>query len=919
MLTYRIGVLAAGYLIVGLIANAPDMGAQPKADPEATFKRADANSDGKVSRDEWRKLTENAPKFKTSGLKGGDFIFDRLDENRDGFLTLEEYKKVGELGQGKGFPKKDFFGKKETPKKDPNPGSNTTPDKPITADQLAFFEKSIRPVLIKECYSCHSADAEKVKGNFLLDTRDGIRKGADNGPAVVPFDAKRSVVIKALKHVDEDLAMPPKKKLDDSVIADFEKWIAMGAPDPRDGSAKVAKNEIDIEKGRQFWAFQPVKKPTAPTVKDASWPKSDIDRYILASLEAKGLKPVADADARTLLRRVYFDVIGLPPTPEDTELFVKEYAAKPQAALEAVVDKLLVSPQFGERWGRHWLDVARFAESSGRANNFSYPHAWRYRDYVIDSFNKDKPYDQFVREQLAGDLLSAKDDAQKAEYLVATGFLAIGPKTHNERNRTQFAMDLADEQIDATFQAFNALTVACARCHDHKFDPIPQKDYYAVAGIFRSTETCFGTIRIIQNNQVAPLITLPKDANVVIPHETLTAERRAGIDKQIQDVRDAIAKIDNKSQNAFLQRIIQQGRISQLQSQLALYESDGTPKPIAMGARERSFAQDSPIYNRGEIDQPGSTVKRGFPQVMTSKQPSIGRSNSGRKELAEWIASKDNTLTARVMVNRIWLHLIGHGLVGTPDNFGASGQTPSHPALLDSLATQFVDNGWSVKKMIRSIVLSHTYQLGSQYDEKNFEVDPDNVLVWRIPKRRLEAEALRDSMLLMAGRLDLTPPKGSPVARRGEGNAGGFGGGGGPFGKGGGGDQASNDAHRTVYMGIIRDQVPEVLTIFDFPDPSLIIGERPITTIPAQSLYLMNNPFVIRQAEGLADKLLASGDDDAGKLTRAYQLAFSRPPSEKELKAAQDFIASYGKTQTKRATWTALTQALIASAEFSHR
>ncbi len=909
MLLYRIGILTAGCLLAGFIATAPEIGAQPKFDPEQSFRRADSNNDGKISRDEWKKFVENAPKFKVNP-KGGDFIFNRLDSNNDGYLTLDEYKRIAELGQGKGFPKKD------TPKKEPDATVNAPPDKPITADQLAFFEKSIRPVLVKECYSCHSADAAKIKGNFTLDTRAGIRKGGDNGPAVVPSDTKKSLIIKALKHTDQDLAMPPKKKLADEVITDFEKWVAMGAPDPRDGSTKVAKNEIDIEKGRQFWAFQPIKKPNVPAVKDAAWPKSDIDRHILAGLEARGLKPVADADARMLIRRVYFDLIGLPPTPEETELFVKEYAARPQAALEAVVDKLLASPQFGERWGRHWLDVARFAESSGRANNFSYPHAWRYRDYVIDSFNKDKPYDQFIREQLAGDLLPSKDDAEKAEHIVATSFLAIGPKTHNERNRRQFEMDLADEQIDATFQAFNALTVACARCHDHKFDPIPQKDYYAVAGIFRSTETCFGTIRIIQNNQVAPLITLPKNSGVVIPHETLTAERRASIDKQIQDIRDAIAKIDNKSQNAFLQRIIQQGRISQLQSQLALYESDGTPKPIAMGVRERSFVQDSPVYNRGEIDQPGATVRRGFPQVLTTNQPSIGRSGSGRKELADWIASKENPLTARVMVNRVWLHVIGRGIVATPDNFGASGQTPSHPALLDMLAMQFIDSGWSVKKLIRSIVLSRTYQLGSQFDDKNFDVDPDNVLVWRMPKRRLEAEALRDSMLQLADRLDLTRPKGSPVARRGEGNAGGFGG----FRpKGGGGDLASTDTHRTVYMAIVRDQVPEVLTVFDFPDPSLIIGERPTTTIPAQSLYLMNNPFVIRQAESFADKLLASGDDDNGRLTRAYQLAYSRPPSEKELKNAQRFLAEYGKSQTKRATWTALAQALMASAEFSHR
>ncbi len=324
--------------------------------------------------------------------------------------------------------------------------------------------------------------------------------------------------------------------------------------------------------------------------------------------------------------------------------------------------------------------------------------------------------------------------------------------------------------------------------------------------------------------------------------EPLTAERRTAIEKQITDVRDQISKV-TAGQNAFIQRILLQSRVTTLQSQLAQYESDGTPKPLAVGVRESRLASDSRLYVRGERSQPGETVKRGFPQVMTARQPSINR-GSGRRELADWIASKDNPLTARVMANRVWLHLIGRGLVATPDNFGANGQAVSHAALLDHLALSFADNGWSVKKLIRTIVLSRAYQLSSHFDEKNFEADPDNVLVWRMPKRRLEAEALRDTMLALAGRLDLTPPKGSTVARGGEGNVG--------FrGRGGfGGDPLAIDTHRTVYQSIIRDGVPEMLTLFDFPDPTLIIGERATTTVPAQSLYLMNNPFVIRQAEG---------------------------------------------------------------------
>jgi hypothetical protein len=789
-------------------------------------------------------------------------------------------------------------------------------DKPPTAEQLSFFEKSIRPVLVRECYGCHAPTAMKVRGGLLLDTRDGIRKGGDNGPAVVPGDVKKSLMIKAIKHTSDELKMPPKKKLGDDIVADFEKWINMGAPDPRDGTVKVTKVEIDIEKGRKFWAFQPPKKSAIPAVKDAGWAKTDIDRFILAGLEAKNLKPVVDADARTLFRRLNLDLTGLPPTPEEVEAFAKEYGAKPQAALEAAVDKLLASSAFGERWARHWLDVARYAESSGRSVNFAYPHAWRYRDWVIAAFNADKPYDQFIRAQLAGDLISTKDDREKAANLIATSFLAIGPKTHDERNRQQFQMDVIDEQIDATFQAFQGLTVACARCHDHKFDPIPQKDYYAVAGIFRSTDTCYGTVRVFQNNHPSSMINLPRDAGVTMPLEPLTADRRTGIEKQISDVREQISKIQtgtgSNAMNAFIQRILLQSRITQLQSQLDLYESDGTPKPLSMGVRERFIGSDARLLVRGELAQQGETVKRGFPQVVATKQPWITE-GSGRRELADWITSKDNPLTARVMANRVWLHLIGHGLVATPDNFGASGQRPSNQELLDHLALSFADNGWSVKKLIRSVVLSRTYQLSSRFDSKNFESDPDNVLVWRMPSRRLEAEALRDSMLAVAGRLDRSPPKGSSVAQGGEGNVS-F-----RFRRPGGGGAGGDPTHRTVYLPIIRDGIPEVLTLFDFPDPSLIIGERATTVVPAQSLYLMNNPFVIQQAGAAADRLLAGSEDDAGKLTKAYLLFYSRQPSKKELETAEKFITDYSKQHARRTAWTALCQAFFASAEFSHR
>ena len=897
---YRLTFPLFGLLTALIISNSDDLGAQPpKIDPEIVFKKADGDGDGKISKGEWKKFADNAPKLKDNA-KGGDFLFNVLDTNKDGSITLEEFKR---FGPPNGM-KKNFDPKTEPKKEQP------VVEQPATAEGLAFFEKSIRPVLVKECYSCHSAESEKVKGGLRLDTRVGLRQGGDNGPSLISGNAAKSLLVKALKHVD-DLAMPPKKKLEDAIVADFEKWITMGAPDPREGSAKVAKNEIDIEKGRQFWSFQPVKKPTVPNVKNAAWATSDVDRFLLAELEAKGLEPVADADAYTLVRRISIDLTGLPPTPEEIDAFVKEHAASPKAALEKLIDRLMESPRFGERWGRHWLDVARYAESSGKQANFTYRNAWRYRDYVIAAFNKDKPYDEFIREQIAGDMLKPRDDAHKAELLIATGFLAIGPKAHNERNPQQFQMDVVDEQIDATFTAFQGLTVACARCHDHKFDPIPTKDYYSLAGIFRSTETCYGTVRVIQNNHPSDLLNLPKGSNAVAGLEPLTATRRASIEKQLADVKDQMEKVPAADRFGSFNGIRLRIQITTFESQLAMYEADGTPKLQAMGVREKTFTSDSKVYIRGELDQPGETVQRGLPQVLVAKQPTIAR-GSGRLELANWLASSENPLTARVMANRVWLHLFGRGLVVTPDNFGASGQKPSHPALLDHLASTFVDNGWSVKKLIKSLMLSHAYQLSSQYDEKNYEQDPDNVLVWRLSKRRLEAESVRDAMLSISGLLDSKAPEGSPLGRNGDGNVGlalRFR----PI------DSFATDPHRSVYLPIVRDQLPEILSLFDFPDPSLITGERAVTTIPAQSLYLMNNSFVIKQAETTAEKLLATTGSDVEKIQRAYLTFFSRPATVKEVTAAQSFLEQYGKRQSQRGTWSALTQALFASAEFAHR
>ncbi len=819
-------------------------------------------------------------------------------------------------------------------------------DKP-TPDQLAFFEKKIRPVLVEQCYKCHSAEAEKIKGGLTLDTRDGTRRGGETGPIIQPGNPDRSKLIASLKHKNPDTAMPPKGKLADSVIADFEAWVKMGAPDPRDGKAAAApkKYEIDLVKGREFWSFKPVVRPEVPRNRDPKGNSSAIDAFITAELSKKGLTQAAPADKRTLIRRVYLDLTGLPPGPEEVEAFVADTAAN---AFEKVVDRLLASPHFGERWGRHWLDVARYAESTGKTVNMNYPHAWRYRDYVIAAFNSDKPYDQFIKEQLAGDLLQTDDPKARAERIIATGFLAIGAKTLNENNGLQFELDIADEQIDVTTQAFLGITAACARCHDHKFDPIPQKDYYALAGIFRSTETCYGTVRFVQSNRPSPTIPLPKDCGLPAgTTDTLTAGEKARIEKQIEDLNKQIADATDP-----IRTILPRGQVSLLRARLDAFDSEGNPKMLAMGVRDKPVGKggfgpkdgfapkgpfgrpgtftiaDSPVYDRGEPDKPSATrVPRGTLQVLSKSPLRVTSGQSGRLDLANWIASKENPLTARVMANRVWLHLFGRGLVPTADNFGAAGQPPTHPELLDYLAQSFMDNGWSVKKLIKSVVMSHAYQLDSKNDPKNYEIDPDNAYVWRMSPRRLDAEAMRDSMLAVSGQLDPKPPVGSPVAKAGEGPAGGRG----PLGGGGGALAVANDprnAHRSVYLPIVRDNLPDALALFDAPDPSLIVADRPTTTVPAQGLFLLNNPFVIRSAEAAADKLLKNTTTDTERVRQAYLAFYGRPPSEKELQNATQFLKAYQEQLAKdrvpqlrreRETWSAFTQALFASAEFQYR
>jgi hypothetical protein len=815
-----------------------------------------------------------------------------------------------------------------------------TPDAPVAgkvdAGGVEFFEKHIRPVLSQKCYGCHSTESGKTKGGLLLDTREGIRAGGDSGHAVVPGSVKDSLLIKALRYTDKEIAMPPKKeggKLPDDVVAKFEQWVQMGAPDPRENTAGkiVVRKTWDLEEGRKFWAYQPPKAVAVPTVKDAAWPRGDVDRFLLAAMELKGLHPVADADKATLIRRVYFDIIGLPPRPEEVDAFVKDNSPN---AYAKIVDRLLASPQFGERWGRHWLDVARYGESSGKERNYTFPTAWRYRDWVIAAMNADKPYDQFIREQVAGDLMPHTTPEQRDQLVIATGFLAIGTKSLNEKNRELFRMEMVDEQIDTTTRAVLATTVACARCHDHKFDPIAQKDYYAMAGIFKSSQTYFGIEGNAKNKHGSSLIPLSTVEKMPAPSPGAAAtspppaapkldfkQKLARLERRNPKAAERIKALPPAKQEQVMERIM--ARIAEnappVKNAYAAPANTST-KPECMGVLD-ARPGDARLLVRGEIDQPADMIPRGFVPVLTNgTPPKIPGTASGRLELANWLTDPTNPLTARVMVNRVWQHLFGEGLVGTADNFGTTGEKPSNPALLDTLAVQFMREGWSVKSFIRSIVQTRAYQLSSASDSKAMSMDPDNHLLWRQAPRRLDAEAIRDAMLAASGQLDATPAQGSFVAIVGEAYVG----------RGVKPEAFTNyeSNKRSVYLPIVRDNVPEVLDLFDFAEPSLVIASRDVTNVPSQALYLMNNRFVRERADALAQRVLATPLDFPGRINLAHQLTLGRAATTSEFQRAHAYLLSEAralipardtsKEAAAQQSWATFCQALFASAEFRY-
>ncbi|KAF0178375.1 MAG: hypothetical protein FD161_1924 [Limisphaerales bacterium] len=784
----------------------------------------------------------------------------------------------------------------------------------LPREQLEFFEKKIRPVLVERCYECHSAAAKKNKGGLTLDTRDGVLKGGDAGPALVPGDPEKSKLIEAVRYKNRDLQMPPKSPLPPDQVRDLEQWVKLGAPDPRtEAVAQTAgKRALTVDEGRQFWAFQPLANPPVPKIGNRqSAIANPIDAFINTKLAEKKLAAAAPADRRSLIRRATFDLTGLPPTPEEVDAFLTD---KSPEAFAKVVDRLLNTTAYGERWGRHWLDVARYSDSNGLDENVAFGNAWRYRDYVVKSFNADKPYDRFVQEQIAGDLLPAEGTPQRHEQLTALGFLSIGPKLLAEPDKVKLEMDLIDEQIETLGRALLGMTFGCARCHDHKFDPVPTTDYYALAAIFKSTRTMDDLKTIAKWHE--PEVATPAERAVVEAHQKKMAEQKALIAKLVASANKSLVTdkgLKEAPKNAESQYPTNTvAELKQLRADLKKLEDAAPEMPSTMGVTDSTnVVKTLPVHIRGSHLTLGKPVSRGFPQVMqvASLRAEMPEKQSGRLELARWLASPEHPLTVRVMVNRIWRWHFGQGLVASTDNFGILGDRPSHPELLDWLARRFIAEGWSVKAMHRLIMSSTAYQRATKpaSDARRSVADPENKLLAHFPIRRLEAEEVRDAVHFVAGTLDRTMGgKTIPVKNR-------------EFFF----NHTSKDAttydspRRALYLPVVRNNVYDLFEQFDFPDPAVPNGNRNATVVAPQALLMLNSGLVGRAAEKFAAALLASSSDDARRLELAYLKAYARPPTAKELARAKKFLTDFKPdSAASPSAWAVFCQSLLAANEF---
>jgi mono/diheme cytochrome c family protein len=793
----------------------------------------------------------------------------------------------------------------------PSRSDDTAVPAPSREKGIEFFEKKIRPLLVQHCYECHGPQTQE--GELRLDSWAAIRDGGKSGKALLPGNPDRSLMVSAVGYQDVSLQMPPDGRLSDRQIADLRQWIVWGAPHPDDDQAPVQTAPDARPATSDHWAFQIPRRPPLPAVSQTSWPSTPIDYFILARLEEAGLSPAPPADKHALIRRLSHDLTGLPPSPEEVRTFLNDDSAEAYARL---VERLLASPRYGERWGRHWLDVARYADSNGSDENIAHGNAWRYRDYVIAAFNDDKPIAEFLTEQLAGDLLPGDDPQQRRERLVATGFLSLGPKVLAEVDETKMEMDIIDEQVDTFGQAMLGLTLGCARCHDHKFDPITAHDYYALAGIFKSTRTMehFKKIARWWENEVA----LPDERQRYDEHEAKVAAAKKQVDDltsaanaALQEKLGAGAALPEKPEEHYPEETRQQ--LKALKEHVTVLEAARPELSTAMGVAEGEIT-DLPIHVRGSHLSLGETVPRDIPAVLAGTEGlTIAASSSGRRELADWLVSPDNPLTGRVLANRAWRWHFGRGLVATPDNFGELGEHPSHPQLLDWLAVELMSHG-SLKDLHRLIVLSSTYRMSSRHDERAAAVDPENRLLWRAPLQRLEAEALRDSLLAVSGLLDYSMGGSMLHVKNRE-----F------FFDHTSKDTTSYDSRRrSVYLPVVRNHLYDVFQLFDYNEANVTAGHRNASTIPTQALFLLNGELMDQAAEALARQVTANAGDGPQRIEQLYWRVFARPPNDTEREQGLRFVQRLSQELTggpeadlpELRSWQCLCQVLLASNEF---
>jgi cytochrome c553 len=775
-----------------------------------------------------------------------------------------------------------------------------------TAEQVRFFETAVRPVLAEHCQKCHGE--KKQWGGLRLDSRQALLAGGENGPAIVPGQPEQSRLIRAVRQTDDEISMPPEGKLTDRQVADLARWIEWGAPFP-----VVEGNTKGAHRDPEHWAFQPPQNQALPPTQNTAWQQSPLDHFILVQLESAKLSPAMPADRRTLIRRVTFDLVGLPPDTYEVAAFLTD--ERPDA-LECLADRLLASPAYGKRWGRHWLDVARYADSNGLDENIAHGNAWRYRDYVVAAFNSDKPYDHFLVEQLAGDLLPADDQAKRHEQLIATGFLAIGPKVLAEVDEDKMQMDIVDEQIDTFGRAFVGLTLGCARCHDHKFDPIDTADYYGLAGIFKSSRAMENYKKIARwHENVLPSPTTDAlkseyDAQLAAKKQEIE-EFIAKADEQVRTDATAGASLPEKLETLYPTKT--KAALKKLRDEQTALQKNPPDLPSAMGVTEDAVA-DTAIRIRGNPLKLGEVAARHVPPALRGPTaPQFTSAESGRRELAQWLIDSEHPLTSRTLVNRVWRWHFGEGLVRTPDNFGLLGEKPTHPELLDWLARRFVADGWSIKSLHRMILSSATYRQGSTPRKETLASDPENRLFGRANVRRLEAEAVRDALLAVSGQLD-AQMGGSLLTVK---NRAFF------F------DHTSKDMtdyssrRRSLYLPVVRNNVYDVFQLLDFPDPAIPSGDRSTTTIAPQALLMLNSDLIIDAAANLADRLLASASKSEDRVRQLYEMSYGRPANSAETSAAVAFLATAERSlatseldKRQREAWSALCQTILAANEF---